>query len=66
MAHLLETSILNLSVLIERNTNKEKLVDYTRTLASWSNAYSPKNGNYESSDQQYLNTAIEIKDLLKD
>ena len=78
MAHLLETSIMNLSTLIkheaidnaEDNTDKKKrsleeLADITRLLASWSSKYSPSNISWEEADKQHLTMAEVLKGAVK-
>ena len=64
MAHLLETSIMNLSFLIKHeasnnddNADKKKqsleeLSDIARLLASWSSKYSPSNISWDEADKQ--------------
>lgn len=66
MAHLLETSILNLSTLIEKQNGDDRIVQLTRSLANWSSNYKPQNDNYTDTDSNFLKTAEEIKSLLKD
>ena len=65
MAHLLETSILNFSTLIEKKTQNTKLVETARRLASWSSQYSPSNDSFEETDQPYAAIAQELKEDLK-
>jgi len=66
MAHLLETSILNLSTLIEKQNGDDRLVQLTRSLANWSSNYKPQNDNYTDTDSNFIKTAEEIKSLLKE
>jgi hypothetical protein len=65
MAHLLETSILNLSTLIEKETQNTKLADRARRLASWSSQYTPSNDSFEETDQPYATMAQELKEDIK-
>ena len=53
MAHKLETSILNLSALIEKHTGDKELVNIARSLASWSSNYTPIDNNWKKTDQPY-------------
>lgn len=66
MAHLLETSILNLSTLIEKQNGDDRLVQLSRSLANWSSNYKPKNDNYTETDSNFITTTEEIKSLLKE
>jgi len=66
MAHLLETSILNLSTLIEKQNGDNRIVQLTRSLANWSSNYKPQNDNYTDTDSNFITTAEEIKSLLKE
>ena len=66
MAHLLETSILNLSTLIEKQNGDDRLVQLSRSLANWSSNYKPKNDNYTETDSNFITIAEEIKSLLKE
>ena len=66
MAHLLETSILNLSTIIEKQNGDDRLVQLTRSLANWSSNYKPQNDNYTDTDSNFIKTAEEIKSLLKE
>ena len=65
MAHLLETSILNLSTLIEKETQNTKLVERARRLASWSSLCTPSNDSFEETDQPYVAMAQELKEDTK-
>ena len=65
MAHLLETSILNFSTLIEKETQNTKLVERARRLASWSSLYTPSNDSFEETDQPYVAMAQELKEDTK-
>ncbi len=65
MAHLLETSILNFSTLIEKKTQNTKLVETARKLASWSSQYIPSNDSFEETDQPYAAMAQELKEDTK-
>jgi len=53
MAHKLETSILNLSVLIKKHTGDKELVNIARSLASWSANYTSKDNNWKKTDSAY-------------
>ena len=77
MAHLLETSIMNLSFLIKHeasnnddNADKKKqsleeLADIARLLASWSSKYSPSKMTWEEADKQHLTMAEVLKGAVK-
>ena len=78
MAHLLETSIMNLSTLIKHeaidndddNADKKKrsleeLADIARLLASWSSKYSPSSMSWEEADKQHLTMAKVLKGAVK-
>tara|TARA_B100001063_G_scaffold216605_1_gene218438 strand:- start:18 stop:272 length:255 start_codon:yes stop_codon:yes gene_type:complete len=77
MAHLLETSIMNLSFLIKHeasnnddNADKKKqsleeLSDIARLLASWSSKYSPSNISWDEADKQHLTMAEVLKGAVK-
>ena len=80
MAHLLETSILNLSTLIKHessnglndSTNTEtcrqslnELAETARSLASWSSQYSPSNNNWESTDAPHQTMAKILKESVR-
>ena len=53
MAHKLETSILNLSVLIKKHTGDKELVNIARSLALWSANYTPNDKNWKKADRAY-------------
>ncbi len=53
MAHKLETSILNLSKLIEKQTGDKELINIARSLASWSSNYSANDKNWKKADKAY-------------
>ena len=76
MAHLLETSIINLSTLImheaEKKFNNEKhqksleeLAEIARRLAMWSSKYSPKEMSFEKADNPHLIMAKVLKGAVK-
>ena len=78
MAHLLETSIMNLSTLIKHeatnndddNADKKKqsleeLADIARLLASWSSKYSPSKMSWEEADKPHLTMAEVLKGAVK-
>ena len=78
MAHLLETSIMNLSTLIKHeatnndndNADKKKrsleeLADIARLLASWSSKYSPSKMTWEEADKQHLTMAEVLKGAVR-
>ena len=78
MAHLLETSIMNLSFLIKHEASnnddnadkkkqslEEELADIARLLANWSSKYSPSNISWEEADKQHLTMAEVLKGAVK-
>ena len=79
MAHLLETSIMNLSSLIKHEAKKnnngftgdkkkqslEELADIARLLAIWSSKYSPSKISWEEADKPHLTMAEVLKGAVK-
>ena len=78
MAHLLETSIKNLSILLKHEATNglqddkerkqkylEELADRANSLASWSAKYSPNKMSWEEADKFYLTMAKKLKATVK-
>jgi hypothetical protein len=78
MAHLLETSIKNLSTLLKheatnslqddkerKQKNLEELADRASSLASWSAKYSPNKMSWEEADEPHLTMAEVLKGVIR-
>ncbi len=66
MAHKLETSILNLSVLIEKEKGNKELINLARSLASWSSNYSAINNNWKNADKEFETLHKLLKQAVND
>ena len=65
MIHLLETSLLNLSDLIKKETKNEYLSNVAKQLATWSSHYVPINQSFEDTDNLYTKIAYELDERLR-
>ena len=78
MAHLLEASIMNLSILLKheaanglqddkekKQQSLEELADIARLLASWSAKYSPNKMSWEEADKPHLTMAEVLKGAIR-
>ena len=78
MAHLLETSIMNLSILLKHEATNglqddkgkkqqslEELGDIARLLASWSAKYSPNKMSWEEADKPHFTMAEVLKGAIR-
>jgi|ETNmetMinimDraft_35_1059890.scaffolds.fasta_scaffold99418_1 hypothetical protein len=65
MIHMLETSLLNLSDLIKKETQNEYLSNIARQLATWSSHYVPVNQSFEDTDKPYTEMAYELDERLR-
>ena len=78
MAHLLETSIKNLSILLKheaanglqddkekKQQSLEELADIARLLASWSAKYSPNKMSWEEADKPHFTMAEVLKGAIR-
>jgi len=66
MAHKLETSILNLSVLIKKHTGDKELENIARSLASWSANYTSIDNNWKKADSAYETIYKLLMESVKD
>jgi len=65
MIHMLETSLLNLSDLIKKETQNEYLSNVAKQLATWSSHYVPINQSIEDADNPYTKMAYELDERLR-
>ena len=78
MAHLLETSIMNLSILLKheaanglqddkekKQQSLEELGNIAHLLASWSAKYSPNKMSWEEADEPHLTMAEVLKGAIR-
>ncbi len=65
MIHMLETSLLNLSDLIKKETENEYLSNVAKQLATWSSHYFPANQSFEDTDKPYAEMAYELDERLR-
>ena len=65
MIHMLETSLLNLSDLIKKETQNEYLSNVAKQLATWSSHYVPVNQSFEDTDSPYTKMAYELDERLR-
>ena len=78
MAHLLEASIMNLSILLKheaanglqddkekKQQSLEELADIARLLASWSAKYSPNKMSWEEADKPHFTMAEVLKGAIR-
>ena len=65
MIHMLETSLLNLSDLIKKETQNEYLSNVAKQLATWSSHYVPVNQSFEDTDKPYTEMAYELDERLR-
>ena len=64
MTHMLETSLLNLSDLIKKETENDYLSNVAKQLATWSSHYVPINQDIDDTDNSYTKMAFELGERL--
>ena len=62
---MLETSLLNLSDLIKKETQNDYLSNVAKQLATWSSHYVPINQSFEDADNPYTKMAYELDERLR-
>ena len=65
MIHKLETSLLNLSDLIKKETENDYLSNVAKQLATWSSHYLPINQDIDDADNSYTKLAYELDERLR-
>ena len=65
MTHMLETSLLNLSDLINKETENDYLSNVAKQLATWSSHYVPINQDIDDTDNPYTKITYELDQRLR-